>query len=75
MVSLSLKTILQRICSSTISSHAEILENASPEAVDALQREIHESLHIAFGWISETLNEMLKGLDPTDQHKVDELLW
>ncbi|KAJ6669018.1 hypothetical protein lerEdw1_007827 [Lerista edwardsae] len=68
------KNFDKRICSSIISSHAEILENASPEAVDAVGREISESLHIAFDWISESLNEMLKGLDPTDQHKVDELL-
>ncbi|XP_060096824.1 enolase 4 isoform X1 [Heteronotia binoei] len=62
------------ICSSMISSHAEVLENASPEAVDADEKERHESVNIAIEWIDESLNELLRGLQPTDQYKVDELL-
>ncbi|XP_066477552.1 enolase 4 [Tiliqua scincoides] len=68
------KNLDKRICSSTISSHAEILESVSPEAVDADEKELYESINTAIGWISESLDEMLKGLDPSDQHKVDELL-
>lgn len=74
MVNLFLNTILQRISSSMISSHAEILENASPEAIDADEREREESIKIAIEWINESLNEMFIGLQPTDQHKADELL-
>ncbi|XP_053161410.1 enolase 4 isoform X2 [Hemicordylus capensis] len=62
------------ICSSMICSHAEILENASSEAVDADERQRYESINTAIEWINESLNEMLRGLQPTDQHKVDELL-
>ncbi|KAL8187292.1 UNVERIFIED_CONTAM: hypothetical protein K2H54_043284 [Gekko kuhli] len=57
-----------------ISSHAEILENASPEAVDADEKERHESVDTAITWIDESFNELLEGLQPTDQYKVDELL-
>ncbi|XP_048362784.1 enolase 4 isoform X2 [Sphaerodactylus townsendi] len=62
------------ICSSIISSHAEILENASSEAVDADEKERHESVNIAIEWINASLDELLNGLQPTDQNKVDELL-
>lgn len=75
MINLSLKTVLQRICSSTISSHAEILESVSPEVVDSDEKEINESVNIAIEWITESFDEMLKGLEPTDQYKADELLW
>uniref|UniRef100_A0A8D2IYV7 Enolase 4 n=1 Tax=Varanus komodoensis TaxID=61221 RepID=A0A8D2IYV7_VARKO len=64
----------KRICSSMISSHAEFLENASPETVDADEKERYESINTAIEWISESLNEMLRGLQPTDQHNVDKLL-
>ncbi|XP_077205998.1 enolase 4 isoform X2 [Paroedura picta] len=68
------KNCEKSICSSMISSHAEILENASPEAVDADEKERQESVNTAIEWIDESLNELLKGLQPTDQYKVDELL-
>ncbi|XP_062987648.1 enolase 4 [Elgaria multicarinata webbii] len=64
----------KRICSSMISSHAEFLENASPETVDADEKERYESISTAIEWINKSLNEMLRGLQPTDQHNVDELL-
>ncbi|XP_054839894.1 enolase 4 [Eublepharis macularius] len=73
-VSCQVKNSDKSICSSMISSHAEILENASPEEVDADEKERHECVDIAIEWINESLNELLTGLQPTDQHKVDELL-
>ncbi|XP_033005448.1 enolase 4 isoform X2 [Lacerta agilis] len=73
-VSCRVRNCVKRICSSVISSHAEILENASPEAIDADEREREESIKIAIEWINESLNEMFRGLQPTDQHKADELL-
>ncbi|XP_053245058.1 enolase 4 isoform X4 [Podarcis raffonei] len=73
-VSCRVRNCVKRICSSMISSHAEILENASPEAIDADEREREESIKIAIEWINESLNEMFTGLQPTDQHKADELL-
>ncbi|KAM3834469.1 enolase 4 [Vipera latastei] len=62
------------ICSSMISCHAEILENASAEAIDADEKERYESLNTAIEWINESLNEMLRGLQPSDQQNIDELL-
>ncbi|XP_034296116.1 enolase 4 isoform X4 [Pantherophis guttatus] len=62
------------ICSSMISCHAEILESASAEAIDADEKERYESLNTAIEWINESLNEMLRGLQPSDQQKIDELL-
>ncbi|XP_015269488.1 PREDICTED: LOW QUALITY PROTEIN: enolase-like protein ENO4 [Gekko japonicus] len=73
-VSCQVKNCDKTICSSMISSHAEILENASPEVVDADEKERHESVDIAVTWIDDSLNELLEGLQPTDQYKVDELL-
>lgn len=74
VVSISLNHVLQSICSSMISSHAEILENASPDVVDADEKERHESVNTAIEWIHESLNELLRGLQTTDQYKADELL-
>lgn len=65
---------MQSICSGMISSHAEIHENPSPETVDADGKEMFESLNIAIEWINESLNDMLKGIQPNDQHKVDKIL-
>ncbi|XP_026523104.1 enolase 4 [Notechis scutatus] len=62
------------ICSSMISCHAEILESASAEAIDADEKERSESLNKAIEWINESLNEMLRGLQPGDQQNIDELL-
>ncbi|KAJ7325238.1 hypothetical protein JRQ81_018258 [Phrynocephalus forsythii] len=64
----------KKICSSIFSSHVEMLENASPEVVDADEKERCESISTAIQWINESLNEMLKGLQPTDQHNIDKLL-
>uniref|UniRef100_A0A670XZT8 Enolase 4 n=1 Tax=Pseudonaja textilis TaxID=8673 RepID=A0A670XZT8_PSETE len=52
------------ICSSMISCYAEILESASAEAIDADEKERSESLNKAIEWINESLNEMLRGLQP-----------
>ncbi|XP_032081493.1 enolase 4 [Thamnophis elegans] len=62
------------ICSSMISCHAEIFESASAEAIDADEKERSESLNTAIEWINESLNEMLRGLQPSDQQSIDELL-
>uniref|UniRef100_A0A8C6X7D8 Enolase 4 n=1 Tax=Naja naja TaxID=35670 RepID=A0A8C6X7D8_NAJNA len=62
------------VCSSMISCHAEILESASAEAIDADEKERYESLNKAIEWINESLNEMLRGLQPSDQQNIDELL-
>nr|XP_056706441.1 enolase 4 [Euleptes europaea] len=73
-VSCQVKNYDKKICSSMISSHAEILENASSEEVDADEKERHDSVNMAIEWINESLDELLRDLQPTDQHKVDELL-
>ncbi|XP_067321910.1 enolase 4 isoform X2 [Anolis sagrei] len=64
----------KRVCSSTISSHAEMLENTSNEAFDADERERRESVNTAIEWINESFNEMFRGLQPTDQDNIDKLL-
>ncbi|EMP39017.1 Enolase-like protein ENO4 [Chelonia mydas] len=62
------------ICSIVVSSHSEILENASPEAIDADEKERNDSVNRALEWVNGSLNEMLRDLQPADQCKVDELL-
>ncbi|KAH0623716.1 hypothetical protein JD844_006793 [Phrynosoma platyrhinos] len=64
----------KRVCSSLISSHAEMLENASPEAFDADEKERYESVNTAVEWVNESFNEMFRGLQPTDQFNIDKLL-
>ncbi|XP_039403689.1 enolase 4 isoform X6 [Mauremys reevesii] len=62
------------ICSTVVSSHSEILENASPEAIDADENERNDSINRALEWVNGSLNEMLRDLQPADQCKADELL-
>ncbi|XP_032636689.1 enolase 4 isoform X2 [Chelonoidis abingdonii] len=62
------------ICSIVVSSHSEILDNASPEAIDADEKERNDSINRALEWVNGSLNEMLRDLQPADQCKADELL-
>ncbi|XP_042312967.1 enolase 4 [Sceloporus undulatus] len=51
-----------------------MLENASPEAFDADEKERYESINTALEWVNESFNEMFRGLQPTDQFNIDKLL-
>ncbi|KAG6937455.1 enolase family member 4, partial [Chelydra serpentina] len=70
----TVKNYEKSICSIVVSSHSEILENASPEAIDADEKERNDSINRALEWVNGSLNEMLRDLQPADQCKVDELL-
>ncbi|XP_030426719.1 enolase 4 isoform X2 [Gopherus evgoodei] len=62
------------ICSIVVSSHSEILDSASPEAIDADENERNDTVNRALEWVNGSLNEMLRDLQPADQCKADELL-
>ncbi|XP_014450205.1 enolase 4 isoform X2 [Alligator mississippiensis] len=64
----------KRICSTVIPSHSDIFENASPEAIDADDKERNDSIKTALEWVNESVNEILKDMQPTDQCKIDKLL-
>lgn len=57
-----------------IPSHSDIFENASPEAIDADDKERNDSIKTALEWVNESVNEILKDMQPTDQCKIDKLL-
>ncbi|KYO40521.1 enolase-like protein ENO4 [Alligator mississippiensis] len=57
----------KRICSTVIPSHSDIFENASPEAIDADDKERNDSIKTALEWVNESVNEILKDMQPTDQ--------
>ncbi|XP_074731475.1 enolase 4 isoform X4 [Strix uralensis] len=63
-----------RICSTVMSSHSQIPENALPETTEADEKERNDSVNTAVEWVNESLNMMLRGLKPTDQCKVDKIL-
>ncbi|XP_038614540.1 enolase 4 [Tachyglossus aculeatus] len=58
----------------TTTSHLEVLDHAAPELMLTMERERNEAIITALRWVNEPLNEMLLGLQPTDQYKVDKLL-
>ncbi|XP_019411527.1 PREDICTED: enolase 4 isoform X1 [Crocodylus porosus] len=64
----------KRICSTVIPSHADIFENALPEASDADEKERNDSIKTALEWVNESVNAILKDMQPTDQCKIDKLL-
>ncbi|NXW54203.1 ENO4 Enolase, partial [Eurystomus gularis] len=70
----TVKNCEKRICSAIMSSHSQILENASPETTEADEKERNDSVNTAVEWVNESLNTMLRDLKPTDQCQVDKML-
>ncbi|KFP18150.1 Enolase-like ENO4, partial [Egretta garzetta] len=70
----TVKNYEKRICSSVMSSHSQIPENALPETTEADEKERNDSVNTAVEWVNESLNTMLRDLKPTDQCKVDKML-
>ncbi|NXX44510.1 ENO4 Enolase, partial [Tricholaema leucomelas] len=64
----------KRISSTVMSSHSQIPENASSQTTEADEKERNDSVTTAMIWVNESLNTMLKDLEPTDQCKVDKML-
>ncbi|KFV43263.1 Enolase-like ENO4, partial [Tyto alba] len=70
----TVKNYEKRICSTVISSHSQIPENALPETTEADEQGRNDSINTAVEWVNEPLNTMLRDLEPTDQCKVDKML-
>uniref|UniRef100_A0A8C0FQP3 phosphopyruvate hydratase n=1 Tax=Bubo bubo TaxID=30461 RepID=A0A8C0FQP3_BUBBB len=70
----TVKNYEKRICSTVMSSHSQIPENALPATAEADEKERNDSVNTAVEWVNESLNMMLRGLKPTDQCKVDKIL-
>ncbi|XP_074964334.1 enolase 4 isoform X2 [Phalacrocorax aristotelis] len=68
------KNYEKRICSTVMSSHSQIPENALPETTEADEKERNDSVNTAVEWVNESLNTMLRDLKPTEQCKVDKML-
>ncbi|XP_047559367.1 enolase 4 isoform X2 [Lutra lutra] len=62
------------ICSVVISTHFEVHENILPELADAEQEARSEAVRTAVQWVNETITEELRGLTPSDQAEVDQVL-
>ncbi|NXG07302.1 ENO4 Enolase, partial [Sakesphorus luctuosus] len=70
----TVKNYEKRICSTVMSSYSEIPENALPETIEAYEKERDDSVNTAVEWVNESLNTMLRDLEPTDQYQVDKML-
>ncbi|NXC34942.1 ENO4 Enolase, partial [Campylorhamphus procurvoides] len=70
----TVKNYEKRICSTVMSSHSQIPENALPETIEAYEKERNDFVNTAVEWVNESLNTMLKDLEPTDQCQVDKML-
>ncbi|NXP70643.1 ENO4 Enolase, partial [Ramphastos sulfuratus] len=70
----TVKNYEKRICSIVMASHSQIPENASAQTTEADEKERNDSVTTAVVWVNESLNAMLKDLEPTDQCKVDKML-
>ncbi|XP_054133119.1 enolase 4 [Melozone crissalis] len=70
----TVKNYEKRICSSVMATHSQIPENALPETIEADERERNESVYTAAEWVCDSLNTMLRDLDPTDQCQADKML-
>ncbi|NWV19731.1 ENO4 Enolase, partial [Origma solitaria] len=70
----TVKNYEKRICSIVIASHSQIPENAFPETIEADEKESNDSVLTAMEWVNESLNTMLRDLEPTDQCQADKML-
>ncbi|NXH82521.1 ENO4 Enolase, partial [Edolisoma coerulescens] len=70
----TVKNYEKRICSIVMASHSQTPENALPETIEADEKERNVSVHTAVEWVNESLNTMLRGLEPTDQCQADKML-
>ncbi|XP_056350860.1 enolase 4 isoform X2 [Oenanthe melanoleuca] len=70
----TVKNYEKRICSTVMAAHSQIPENALPETIEANEKERNDSVHTAVEWVNESLNTMLRHLDPTDQCQADKML-
>lgn len=64
----------QSICSVVISTHFEVHENALPELVEAEEVERADAVSTAVRWVNETITEELRGIEPSNQAGVDQVL-
>ncbi|NWI55197.1 ENO4 Enolase, partial [Calyptomena viridis] len=69
-----IKNCEKRICSTVMSSHSQIPENALLEAIEADEKERNASVNTAVEWVNLSLNTMLRDLKPTDQCQIDKML-
>ncbi|NXC06792.1 ENO4 Enolase, partial [Orthonyx spaldingii] len=70
----TVKNYDKRICSAVMASHSQIPEDALPERIEADEKERNDSVHTAVEWVNESLNTMLRDLEPTDQCQADKML-
>ncbi|NXO39144.1 ENO4 Enolase, partial [Locustella ochotensis] len=70
----TVKNYEKRICSAVMATHSQMPENALPETIEADEKERNDSVHTAVEWVNESLNTMLRDLEPTDQGQADKML-
>ncbi|NXR98685.1 ENO4 Enolase, partial [Oxylabes madagascariensis] len=70
----TVKNYEKRICSTVMATHSQISENALPETIEAGEKERNDSVQTAVEWVNESLNTMLRDLEPTDQCQADKML-
>uniref|UniRef100_A0A8C3JZK4 Enolase 4 n=1 Tax=Calidris pygmaea TaxID=425635 RepID=A0A8C3JZK4_9CHAR len=68
----TVKNYEKRICSTVMSSYSQIPEDALPETTEADEKERKDSVNTAVEWVNDSLNTMLRDLEPTDQCKAEE---
>ncbi|NXM76517.1 ENO4 Enolase, partial [Serilophus lunatus] len=73
-INCTVKNCEKRICSTIMSSHSQIPENAAHETVEADEKERNASVNTAVEWVNQSLNALLRDLKPTDQCQVDKML-
>ncbi|XP_004428233.2 PREDICTED: enolase-like protein ENO4 [Ceratotherium simum simum] len=64
----------KNICSVVIATHFEVHENDLPELVEAEGAERLEAVSTAVRWVNETIAEELRGMAPSNQAEVDQVL-
>lgn len=57
-----------------ISTHFEVHENALPEQAEAEEVERSEAVSTAVQWVNKTITEELRGIAPSNQAEVDQVL-
>ncbi|XP_066096583.1 enolase 4 isoform X4 [Saccopteryx bilineata] len=64
----------KNICSVVVATHFEVQENASPELVEAEEADRLQEVSTAVQWVNEAITQELRGVAPSDQAAVDQVL-
>ncbi|XP_016067668.1 PREDICTED: enolase-like protein ENO4 [Miniopterus natalensis] len=70
----TIQNFSKNICSVVMATHFEVHDNTVPELAEAEEAERADAVRTAVQWVNETITQELRGLVPSSQAEVDQVL-